>query len=58
LPVTRSANRARIVPSASVHDAIDAMLDAKVTHLVVMRPGGHTPEGVVSDIDLVTHLAP
>ena len=47
----------RIVPSASVPDAIDTMLGAKATRLAVMRPGGHTPDGVVSDIDLVTHLS-
>lgn len=46
-----------IVPSASVPDAIDAMLDAEATRLAVVRPGSHTPDGVVSDIDLVTHLS-
>lgn len=35
----------------------NAMLDAYATRLAVVRPGSHTPDGVVSDIDLVTHLA-
>ena len=45
-----------VVPSAGIGFAIDAMLDGDVTHLAVMRPGAHTPDGVVSDIDLVAHL--
>lgn len=46
-----------VVPSASVPSAIDTMLDAGATHLAVMRPGSHTPDGVLSDIDLVGHLS-
>lgn len=46
-----------VVPSASVIDAIELMLGADATRLAVMRPGSHTPDGVVSDIDLVTHLS-
>jgi CBS domain-containing protein len=46
-----------VVPTASVGEAIDAMLAGESTHLAVIRPGGHTPDGVVSDIDLVAHLA-
>lgn len=46
-----------VAPSASVTDAINTMLDANATRLAVVRPGNHTPDGVVSDIDLVTHLA-
>lgn len=47
----------RVVPSASVPEAIDALLGAEATHLAVMRPGSRTPDGVVSDIDLVAHLS-
>jgi CBS domain-containing protein len=36
---------ARIVPSASVHDAIDAMLDAKVTHLWSCGLAATPPKG-------------
>ena len=46
-----------VVPTASVGAAIDAMLADGSTHLAVIRPGTHTPDGVVSDIDLVAHLA-
>ena len=46
-----------IAPSASVSGAIDALLDADVTRLVVLRPGSRTPDGVVSDADLVAHLS-
>lgn len=46
----------RVVPSASVTEAIDALLGADATHLAVIRPGSRTPDGVVSDIDLVAHL--
>ena len=46
-----------IAPSASVTSAIDALLDADVTRLVVLRPGSRTPDGVVSDADLVAHLS-
>jgi len=47
----------RVVPSANVPAAIDAMLDAQASRLVVMRPGSRTPDGVISDIDLVGHLS-
>ena len=46
-----------VVPSASLPSAIDTMIDGGVTHLAVTRPGSHTPDGVVSDIDLVGHLS-
>lgn len=45
-----------VVPTSAVSAAVDIVLDADATHLVVMRPGSRTPDGVVSDIDLVTHL--
>lgn len=47
----------QVVPSASVPAAIDTMLAADATHLALMRSGSHTPDGVVSDIDLVAHLS-
>lgn len=46
-----------VVPSASVASAIDAMLAAETTHLAVVRPGSHMPDGVVSDLDLIAHLS-
>ena len=46
-----------VVPSANLTSAIDTMLEAGSTHLAVMRPGVHTPDGVVSDLDLVAHLS-
>lgn len=47
----------RVVPSSSVPAALDAMLEADATRVVVMRPGSRTPDGVVSDIDFLAHLA-
>jgi CBS domain-containing protein len=47
----------RVVPSASVAAAIDALLGSKASRLAVMRPGSRTPDGVVTDIDLVAHLS-
>jgi len=46
-----------VVPSATVAGAIDTMLAADATRLAVLRPGSHTPDGVVTDIDFVTYLA-
>ena len=46
-----------VVPSATVAGAIDTMLDADVSHLALIRPGSHTPDGVVAEIDLLGHLA-
>ena len=46
----------RVVPSTSVSEAIHVLLGAEATHLAVIRPGSRTPDGVVSDIDLVAHL--
>jgi CBS domain-containing protein len=47
----------RLVPSADVRAAIDAMLAAGVSRLAVMRPGSQTPDGVLAEIDLVAHLS-
>ena len=46
-----------VAPSARVPTAIAAMLEADGSHLVVIRPGSRTPDGVVSDLDLVAHLS-
>ena len=46
-----------IIPSATIAAAIDAMLGADVSHLAVIRPGSHTPDGVVAEIDLLGHLS-
>jgi CBS domain-containing protein len=47
----------RVVPSASVPSAIDTLREAGVTRLAVMRPGSRTPDGVLSEIDVVAHLS-
>jgi CBS domain-containing protein len=46
-----------VVPSASVTAAIETLLGSDATHLAVVRPGSRTPDGVVSDVDLVAHLS-
>lgn len=46
-----------IVPSANIAAAVDALLEGEVSHLAVMRPGARTPDGVVSEIDLVAAQA-
>lgn len=46
-----------VVPSARVPEAIQQLLDSDATRLAVTRPGSRTPDGVVSDIDLVAHLS-
>jgi CBS domain-containing protein len=46
-----------VVPSAGVPEAIQKLLDSEATRLAVMRPGSRTPDGVVSDIDLVAHFS-
>ena len=46
-----------VVPSAPITAAIDAMVDTDVSHLAVIRPGSHTPDGVVAEIDLLGHLS-
>jgi hypothetical protein len=46
-----------VVPSGGVGVAIEALMGNDVTRVAVLRPGSRTPDGVVSDIDLVGHLA-
>ena len=46
-----------VVPSASLAAAIESMVAGAVSHLAVVRPGSRTPDGVVSDIDLVAAQA-
>ena len=46
-----------VVPSASVPQAIEALLGSDATRLAVVRPGSRTPDGVVSDVDLVAYLS-
>lgn len=46
-----------VAPSSSVPAAVDAMLAAATSRLLVMRPGSRTPDGVVTDLDLVSHLS-
>lgn len=46
-----------VVPSATVAAARDAMLEADVSRLAVIRPGSRVPDGVVAEIDLVGHLS-
>lgn len=46
-----------IKPSASVADAIQALIEARSGHLVVAGQAGRPPEGVVSELDVVRLLA-
>jgi CBS domain-containing protein len=48
----------RIDSDATAHDALEALLDSRVSHLVVTSPGSDMPHGVVGAmdlVDLVTH---
>jgi CBS domain-containing protein len=47
----------RIEPSATCSDAIAALSQAGVTHLLVSHSHDSLPEGVVSDLDVVAHAA-
>ena len=42
-----------IAPSASVREAVTALLQPGVTHLLVQRHPDHLPEGVLSELDLL-----
>ena len=44
-----------IEPSASIHEAVIALSQPGVTHLLVQHAPGRLPEGVVSAIDLLGH---
>ena len=44
-----------ISPSATAKDAVAALADPAVSHLLVARAPGETPQGVVADIDIVSH---
>ncbi len=42
-----------IEPGATAHDAVQALSGAGVSHLLVSRTPGETPQGVVSDLDVI-----
>jgi CBS domain-containing protein len=42
-----------IDPSATAHEAVVALLQAGVSHVLVRRSDDSMPEGVISDLDLV-----
>ena len=42
-----------IEPGATAHDAVQALADSAVSHLLVARAAGQTPQGVVSDLDVI-----
>jgi CBS domain-containing protein len=42
-----------IEPGASAHDAVRALSGPGVSHLLVARVPGETPQGVVSDLDVI-----
>ena len=42
-----------IEPSATAQEAVDALSQPGVSHLVVARDPGETPQGVVADIDVI-----
>ena len=43
-----------IEPGATAHDAVRALSGAGVSHLLVTRVPGETPQGVVSDLDVIS----
>jgi CBS domain-containing protein len=55
LPCTRAVTEAPtyIAPSATARQAVEALSEPGVTRLLVCRVPGQTPEGVISDMDLV-----
>ena len=42
-----------IEPAATAQEAIAALSEPGVTHLLVARAPGETPQGVVADIDVI-----
>jgi CBS domain-containing protein len=42
-----------IEPGATAHEAVKALLGTGVSHLLVTRIPGETPQGVVSDLDVI-----
>ena len=42
-----------IDPGATAQEAVKALSDAAVSHLLVARVPGETPQGVVSDVDVI-----
>ena len=42
-----------IEPSATAQDAVKALSEPEVSHLLVARAPGDTPQGVVADIDVI-----
>jgi CBS domain-containing protein len=43
-----------IEPGATAEDAVEALTQPGVTHLLVSRAPGETPQGVVADIDVIS----
>ena len=42
-----------IEPGATAHDAVQALADGTVSHLLVARAADQTPQGVVTDLDVI-----
>ena len=42
-----------IEPGATAYDAVQALTDGRVSHLLVTRAPGEIPQGVVSDLDVI-----
>ena len=42
-----------IEPGATAQEAVQALSDVAVSHLLVARAPGETPQGVVSDLDVI-----
>jgi len=42
-----------IDPGATAHEAVKALSDGAVTHLLVTRASAEAPQGVVSDLDVI-----
>ena len=43
-----------IEPSATAHEAVKALSGPGVSHLLVSRAPGETPQGVVADVDVIS----
>ncbi len=55
IPVSQGVTEAPtyIEPSATGQEAVQALAGAGVSHLLVTREPGETPQGVVSDLDVI-----
>lgn len=55
VPASQAASESLVYiePSATAQEAIDALSEPGVSHLLVARTPGETPQGVVADVDVI-----